>query len=176
MGAPLAAGTALASFADVSRSLYRVLAALGLSVCLALGAEPRQLRLRNGFITTPEPAPASQRALARQAAESPVSGLYLVQFEHAPTPADRATVTQLGAELLHFVPDNAFVARLTGVRLGELRALAAVRWVGEFTPALKLDPRLKTRLTGRLTEPFAVKLLARPGASPLEMHRGGRGA
>jgi len=153
----------------VSRSLFRVLAAFGLSVCLVLGAEPRQLRLRNGTITTPEPAPAPQRALARQAAEAPVSGLYLVQFEHAPTPADRAAVTQLGAELLHFVPDNAFVARLTDVRLGELRALAAVRWVGEFTPALKLDPRLKTRLTGRLTEPFAVKLLARPGASPLEL-------
>jgi hypothetical protein len=153
----------------VSRFLIRVLAALGLSVCLASGAEPRQLRLRNGIITTPEPAPASQRALARQAAELPVSGLYLVQFEYAPTPADRAMVTQLGAELLHFIPDNAFVARLTGVRLGELRSIAAVRWVGEFTPALKLDPRLKTRLTGRLTEPFAVKLLARPGASALEL-------
>lgn len=151
------------------RPPFRAIFTFLLLAGVALGQGPQFIRLRTGTIVTPEPASPSQRAAARQAVEPAVNGLYLVQFAGPVDPATRAELAALGVQLLHFVPDDAFVARLSEVRLGELRAQAAVRWVGEFRPQHKLDPRLRAQLTGRLAGAFPVKLLARPGASPLEL-------
>ncbi len=147
---------------------------LGLLAGGALGQSPRFIRLRTETITTPEPPAPARRAAARQAAEPAVSGLYLVQTEGALDGGTREQLMQLGVQLLHFVPDDAFVVRLDGVRLGDLRALPAVRWVGVFGPRHKLDPRLRSRLAGGLVGDFPVRLLARPGASPLELRVIGR--
>jgi hypothetical protein len=144
---------------------------LSVFVAVAWGDGLRLIRLRTETIAPPEPPSAPQRAAAaRQSVEAPVTGLYLIQMAGPLATAGREPLGALGVQLLHYVPDDAFVARLTQVRLAELRALSSVRWVGPFQPRHKLDPRLKSLLTGQLTGRVPVKLLARPGAEPLELH------
>ncbi len=43
-----------------------------------------------------------------------------------------------GVELLKYVPQNAFVARVKGVKLNALRAFPAVKWIGEYKPEYKV--------------------------------------
>lgn len=132
--------------------------------------ESRVIRLRAETITTPEPpAPAVRAAAARQSVEPPATGLFLVQFTNRVETAWRDELRALGVELVHFVPDDAFVARFQGARPAEVRAQPFVRWLGEFRPQHKLHPGLTGMLQGRLTAALPVRVLARPGVTALEL-------
>lgn len=137
----------------------------GLTVLLA---EPKVIRLRNEIILTEPPA---KRTVAPQgqAAEVEVNGLYLIQFTNRLQPGWREKLSAAGVALLHYVPDDAFVAHLRGVRLSALRQLAFVQWVGPFEPKHKVHPALQAALRASPQGQIPVKLLARPGASGLEL-------
>lgn len=106
-------------------------------IAFSLSAKP--IRLRTGTID-----PRQQRAQA-QALEprgQPETGLYLVQLRDE-LPADwRAQVRALDAQLLRFVPEDAFVARIPGDAVGRIRLLPFVEWVGEYLPEHKVHPQL----------------------------------
>ena len=80
-----------------------------------------------------------------------------------------ANLRERGVELLSFVPDDAFVARLDGVRLHALRGSRYIRWIGPYEPRHKLHPSLTAALAGDLGKEIPVKLLLRPGATPVEI-------
>ncbi len=150
-----------------------LLGAAVLANCAAQG-EPRYIRLRHGIIDTSQPdrpAAAAQPAAGAQAA----SGLYLVQFRDHLQPAWRAALAARRIELLQYVPDDAFVARLDGVSLPELRALPFVRWVGEYKPEHKLHGRVRAALAGAQPATHALTVLLSPLATPEEIARA-RGA
>jgi serine protease AprX len=71
------------------------------------------------------------------------SGYYIVQF-HGPVQQSwkNAALAQ-GAELLEYIPDFAFKARMTPKQAAQVKALDSVSWVGVFQPAYKLSPDLK---------------------------------
>jgi hypothetical protein len=125
------------------------------------GAESsKRVRLRNGVIETP---PAATRSAAPAAtAGSVVSGLFLIQFEGRYESAWRAELEAAGVELLHFVPDDAFVARLNNASLAGIRAMDPVRWVGPLEPKYKVDGRVIAALRQNPREGVAVKVLLRP--------------
>ena len=149
-------------------------AAVVLAICVAQ-AEPRYIRLRHGIIDTSQPErPAADAARPGQGARS-ASGLYLIQFRDHLQPAWRATLAAGRVELLHYVPDDAFVARLDGVSLPELRALPFVRWVGEYKADHKLHGRLRPPKAGPLPASQAITVLLSPSAKPEEI-AGVRGA
>jgi hypothetical protein len=106
-----------------------------------LQAQNRLIRLRNETITVPPPA----KSLGAPSAliEPAVSGLFLVQFQGALAPAQRDRLRSLGVDLLRYVPDDAFVARLDRVQPGRIRAEPFVRWLGAYRPEHKLDARLQ---------------------------------
>jgi len=54
----------------------------------------------------------------------------------------KAEVSAAGVELLDYVPDFAFKARMTPEAAARVAALDSVAWVGLFHPAYKLDPVL----------------------------------
>ncbi len=135
---------------------------------VAYGQDSKLIRLRNGTITTPLPAHAAKAAVANPN-EPGTSGLFLLQFTNHVQPEWRAELALRGVELLHFVPDDAFVAHLSAAKLSEVRALGYVRWSGPLDPAMKVHPRLTAALATNLATNLPVKLLLRPNATPVEL-------
>jgi subtilisin family serine protease len=67
---------------------------------------------------------------------------YLVQFQGPIQKEWKARTEELGAVLLDYIPDFAFVARMDGATQVKVRALPFVRWIGPYRPAYKLSPGL----------------------------------
>ncbi|HVR34963.1 MAG TPA: S8 family serine peptidase, partial [Methylomirabilota bacterium] len=151
-------------------ALWLCSACLFLSPSLHSLAQEKSLHLRNELIvTTPSPATPGPQP---QAIEPPVSGLYLVQFTHPVRPEWRAQLPEDTVQLLHYIPDDAFIARLDKVSLSQLRALPFIHWVGSYRPAHKLDDRLAARLRqARPAQDLPIQILLAPGATPLDQLR-----
>ena len=70
------------------------------------------------------------------------NGYYLVQFA-GPVQADwKQAVEAEGAELLNYVPDFAFKARMNPAQAARVSELASVGYVGLYQPAFKISPDL----------------------------------
>src|SRR5690349_10611138 len=97
----------------------RLLPWISLGVCLCRGmlnAEPaKSIRLRNELIDTASTVPA-QAPRYQQTSDQVVSGLYLIQFNGRPEVSWRVQLRALHADLVGFVPEDSFVARLDQVR------------------------------------------------------------
>ena len=163
---PLVSGTQLASLPGVKAFLSVVLSLLCLGVPLASGVS-RTIHLRAETLVTPAKGSGPQTAsLATPAA--PVSGLWLLQFTHHIEPAWQEELRQKGVELLHYVPDDAFVARFNAVDAATVSALPYVHWTGPFEPRLKVHPRLAAQVGQKVTGPFDIHFLGRPGLTGVE--------
>ena len=88
----------------------------------------------------------------------------MVQFENPIVDAQREALLRMNVELVQSVPKDAFVARLRGTDLNNLRAQSYVRWVGPMRPEHKID----RRLVG-LKEKKAVSLIVAPNARVNEL-------
>ena len=124
--------------------LIALFATAGLSQASPLAQpQPARIRLKAATFTPAagqEPAvPASLRGVEVAGR----SGYYLVQFRGPVVQEWKAQAARLGAELLEYVPDYAFKARMTPAVAQQVRGLADVAWVGRFHPAYKLSPALK---------------------------------
>ncbi|MEZ5962338.1 MAG: S8 family serine peptidase [Planctomycetota bacterium] len=74
------------------------------------------------------------------------TSLYIVQFHTEVTQAHRDSLATLGAHACWYAPHQAYVVRMDAGRRNQVAALPAVRWVGAFQPAYKLQPSLMRRL------------------------------
>ena len=140
-------------------------------ICLFLvfdhpAAQAKPIRLRTGVILTETAAKATSTL-----PDSPVSGLFLVQFSAPPPPEVRAQLSAVGVDLLRYVPEDVFVARLRKVRLDQLRAWPSVEWVGEYHPAYKVHPRLAaaTSKAQQTNQIVLVSVLIAPQTPPGEI-------
>ena len=124
--------------------------------------DARFIRLRNGTITTPEPRHA---ALASAVATTTpaTSGLFLIQVADQPQPTWRQELESRGVTLLYYVPDQAYVARFNQVHPTAVRALPFVRWIGAYTPEMRVHPRVTAAFSADLQARIPVKLLIPPG-------------
>ena len=147
---------------------FLLLLSATLLVASAWAQSSKSIRLRTETIQTAPPSSVA-RAAVPDPAEPTVSGLYLLQFQSAPNPDLRTSLLAQGVDLLNFVPDDAYIARLQNVRLSQLRAQPGVRWVGPLEPRHKLDPRLTQQLSAQLAGTRPVKLLLAPGVSAPEI-------
>ncbi len=66
-------------------------------------------------------------------------GYYIVQFDSAVEQAAKDRVTAVGADLINYIPDNAFKVRMNPGQANRVSRLDGVAWVGIFQPAYKLD-------------------------------------
>src|SRR5262245_55921502 len=138
-----------------SQLFFRAASCLLLSA-VSVFAQDKIIRLRNQAIST-SPKPAA--SIQSQAVESPVSGLFLLQFNDRLQPGWREQLRQMRVELVRYVPDDAFVAQFDAVMQGQVTRLPFVRWVGPYRPEHKLDSRLKTG------DRLQVRVLLSPAAS-----------
>lgn len=124
---------------------------------VAVSADELQLRLTTHQFDPllGEPTmPADLRA-AEPAAGRP--GYYLVQLTGPITDSNKHDVAREGAELLGYVPDYAFLVRMTPESASAARGLDCVRWVGAYHPAYKLSPLIGThefKHPDRLRDPW----------------------
>jgi hypothetical protein len=130
-----------------------------IAFCLAaLCAAAKPIKLRNQTI---EP---SREATAHAADSTPQKGLFLIQLSGPADAESRAQLTSLGIELLHYVPEDAFVARLKNVPPGQVRRLPFVHWMGRYRP----DHKVHQRVAQAVDAPPVSVLLGR-GATPNEI-------
>ena len=120
-----------------------------------LAAEPSWLSLAYAEFDTRRGTPELPRDLSLETNAD--AGYFLAQFSGPITEELRAELAALGAELLDYVPNYAFLVRGDAKVRAAVGAVAAHAWTGDFHPAYRLEPRL--RLAADL-EPLAS--LARP--------------
>lgn len=100
-------------------------------------AQDKPIRLRNETILPSLPqAPVAPLAAAlapppNQDSE-PQTGLFLIQFQSHLNAEWKPILAGMGVQLLQYVPEDAFIAKLDHVAPADLRRLAFVRWVGAY--------------------------------------------
>lgn len=130
----------------------------------ATAAESRFIRLRNELIDTESTprttaAPSTIQPGTTQLPGQTASGLFLIQFRDPLQTAWRADLSARRVELLNYVPENSFVARLDGADVAQLRALPFVRYVGAYKPEHKLHVGLRAASQARPQELHAVTVI-----------------
>lgn len=75
----------------------------------------------------------------------------------------------MGAQLLRYVPEDTFVARIPGESVGQVRGLPFVEWVGEYLPEHKMHPQLAANLAAMGLQSHNVSILLSRAATPEEM-------
>ncbi|MDB6112002.1 MAG: hypothetical protein JWR69_3752, partial [Pedosphaera sp.] len=161
---------------SLSYPLRKLLAALLLLSCFTAAGQTKQIRLRNEtIVTTPatNAAGSAQSRATRPSAQPAASGLFLIQFTDHLQPAWQAELRSLGVDLLRYVPDDAFIARLGNVSPDQITAQSFVRWVGPYLPEHKIHSGLLTAARAvsqtNSTVTVPVSILISPGASVQEM-------
>lgn len=146
-----------------------------IGACLLLGwnvvrGEPKLIHLRTETISPPPKTNRIATAQARAAA-TPVSGLFLIQFDGALTPTERVELKTHGVELLKFVPEDSFIAHLDHAAIASLQDLSYVRWIGPYRAEHKIHPRLARAISAKTAAPATVpvNILISPAASLTEI-------
>jgi len=148
--------------------LLRWLVLVSLVVISTALGETQQIHLRIGSIPTPS-KPTGVRLASLGPGAGRESGLYLLQLTNHVEAGWREELRGLGVELLHFVPDHAFVAQFRDVPLQKVESLPFVHWVGPYLAAYKLHPRVSAQLATNVVAGIDVKLLIEKGATPIEL-------
>ena len=88
-------------------------------------------------------------------------GLWIVQFHATPTQADRNAMQQLGGQLIGYLPDNAYVVRMTA-GLAVMTALGTVQFQNLVAdvPAFSMDPDVQQQIVDSATD-AAVEVFTR---------------
>ena len=74
------------------------------------------------------------------------AGYYLVQFNGTITPEMGSDLKSLGAQILDYIPNYAYLVRMNEISRSAVSVLDAVRYVGDFQPAFKLASYMPSRL------------------------------
>lgn len=73
---------------------------------------------------------------------------YLVQFAATPTAAEVARITAAGGAVVSYIPDQAYLVRMTSAARERLASDAGVSWIGAYEPAYKLSPLVDATRVG----------------------------
>lgn len=95
---------------------------------------------------------------------------YIVQFT-GPCQDDWETqITNLGASLLDYIPDFAYIVQMTPETAEKVKAVENVRWVGLFHPAYKIDPKLFGK-PGLILVKVSIRKNGRAGSARQEIEK-----
>jgi len=76
----------------------------------------------------------------------PGNRLFVVQLETKGLAGLRRALAGLGADLLAYLPGNAWVARMDASVAASVAAQPFVRWVGPYAPGYKVEPEIVSRI------------------------------
>src|ERR1017187_10538448 len=137
---------------------------------LCVVVEAKSIRLRNELIETDS---GTNRAVmaAQIRAKTAASGLFLVQFSGPVELSRRVELRKAGVELIQYVPDDAFIAKLNNVSSASVAVMNNVTWVGPYRTEHKIHPRLAAaaRIAAQTNETVNVNILLSPSATAAEI-------
>ena len=100
---------------------------------------PPTIQLEVGTFTPGQTALPLDPELTLGALPAGQSAYYLVQFAGPVQGAWKAAVQATGAQLLEYIPDNAFVIRMTPEQANQVKGQANVRFVDPYQPGYKFN-------------------------------------
>jgi hypothetical protein len=117
-------------------------------------ADDFRVHLSNGYQFDPvtDGPPAVSAALQSEPLRSGETGGFLVQLRGPVQPDQRETLVAAGAALVSYVPNFAYIARMSSETREAVEKLEFVRWVGPYEPAFKLSgqPAMSAAGPGKL--------------------------
>ncbi len=138
--------------------------------------EPSPIRLRAAtFTPAAGEAPSIAPDLTVAGYRDGARGYYIVQFAGPVEGQWKSKITELGGELLDYIPENAFKVRMNPTQAAAAAGQAGVVWVGVFQPAYKINPRidlnapnlLRVQIEREADAGQAAAAIARSGAAVL---------
>lgn len=131
--------------------------------------EPVVLRLQLGtFDPLTEPPPDVPADLLDTRVNT-TRRYYLVQFDGPIEPGWPDQLRQLGADVLDYIPDYAYVVRLAANHVTMVQRLKHVRWIGLWLPAYRIAPQLLQQVRAARRSPqlasqaVEIRLATYPG-------------
>jgi len=126
------------------------------------------IRLRNEVIDPDAGTNRAMLAVERQTRTS-ANGLILIQFSGPLDATHRAELHTLGVDLVRYVPEDAFIARLHNLAPAVVAALPEVRWLGPYRAEQKIHPKLAALVATLTNQTVEVNILLSPSATPPEI-------
>ncbi len=139
--------------ARATESVLSALRARGVSV---QPEDPFALRINGYAFDTRTSVEVPTLLAAEPALEG--RGYYLVQFVGPVKEEWRRSLEGMGAEVLAYIPHNAYLIRGPPSLMGAIFSLPEVQWTGDFHPAFKISPDL-----AEVTGPVDVKIIVHDG-------------
>ena len=148
-----------------------LLCILLMTVCLGAAADGPLVRLKYARF---DPV-AAEPKIAPGLRSTPVAGreeYYVFQFRGPVEQGWKGQLLLVGAKVFDYVPDFAFLARMTPEAAEKARELPCVRWVGLYHPAYRISPRLRG-VSGNVKVTVLLFPGESPGAAQAEIRRAG---
>lgn len=117
-----------------------------------LGRNAKAILLQNAIIDTEAALAGKPVSVPPGLSASPKTEFYIVQFDHAVSPADKAALEAAGAKVSHYVPNAAYAVRVTPDSVAGLRSVAGVTYVEPYQPYYKLSKDAVTYVNGHASE------------------------
>ncbi len=125
-----------------SATMAILVAAFLLSASVA-NADGTKLRLK---VESFDPVLESSRLPASLRLDSEAdNSVFIVQFEDSAAPAGLEALRDLGLDPLGYLPEDAFLLRLSASAAEDLQRRPEIRWVGIVQPGWKISPELGQR-------------------------------
>ena len=148
--------------------LYRVNVAVCLAFVLAVvPAQSKPIFLRN-FIFSPNTSSTNEPT--KSLATTSTSNLYLIQFRQPVKSEWWAKFKAAGIELLQYVPEDTYIARLKRITLDTVQKLPFVEWAGVYHPEYKIQKSLSVAPAAKAANsPIPINVLLAPDCSTNEV-------
>ena len=114
---------------------------------VAAGAPRPAIRLGSGYTIEPDagaPIVPAELSSAREPRDERPGALraFLVQFNGTPAEAARDRIAAAGGVITSYIPDRAYLVRMTDAARAKLELSGDAPWVGAWEPAYKMSPRI----------------------------------
>ncbi len=108
--------------------------------------DPFRIQWHDHVFQSDEPLPHTSGSLSLAAYPDTVRGYYFVQLSDPVSAAMRDQLVSVGADLLDYVSNNAFIARMDTTARNQVNALSSVQHVSIFQPAMRISHDLTDRI------------------------------
>jgi serine protease AprX len=127
----------------------------------------------NGVTIDPAKQNTALAAANLLSADASKSNFILVQANGPLTAAQRQQLTDLGVEILEYVPEDTYVCRYLPADLSNIRALPFVAWVNVYMHVFKISPRLRPAANALTLTPVNPSLSKDRVTVEVVLHKGG---
>lgn len=87
------------------------------------------------------------------------NSLYIVQFLTQPLDEYREAIRAAGGEIFHYMPNNAYLVRMSESSKELISNMSFVRWIGNYEPAYRTNESVRTELIKGTLQPARYNIM-----------------